>query len=139
EARDRLAAEQVALEARTRLRRAELSGNSTLLDLGASQRALLNERISRAEQELRELQALINDRRRTLSEETVEELSREAEKAGSDRLLIRESQANLKLSDTLLKYTEQLNEVTQQNLQVRRQLDSLTQSERALEEQVNVL
>ena len=139
EARDRLAAEQVALEARTRLRRAELSGNSTLLDLGASQRALLNERISRAEQEFLELQSLINDRRRTLSEQTVEELSREAEKAGSDRLLIRESQANLKLSDTLLKYTEQLNEVTQQNLQVRRQLDSLTQSERALEEQVNVL
>ena len=142
EARDRLTAEQLALEARTQLRRAELSGNSTLLDLGTSQRALLTERVERAEQELVELQSLINDRRRELSEQTVEELSREAEKAekaGADRLLRRESQANLKLSDTLLRYTDQLNEVTRQNLQVRRQLDNLTQSERALEEQVNVL
>ncbi len=139
EGRDRLAAEQSALEARNELRRAELSGNSTLLDLGSSQRALLSERVSRAEEELGQLQSLINQQRRELSAETVEELSLEAQKVGSDRLLARESQLNLQLSDTLLGYTERLNELTQQNLLIRRQLDSLTQSERALEEQANVL
>ncbi len=139
EARQSLLAEQAALEARNQLRRAELSGNSVLLDLGTARRALLDERIQRAEQDVLELQTLINEKRRALSEQTAEEISREAERTRSDRLLARESRANLELSDALLAYTEQLNEVTRQNLQVRRQLDSLTQNERALEEQVNAL
>jgi potassium efflux system protein len=139
ERRERLEAELAALNAKTALRRQELAGNSLLQDLGTSQRDLLVERIGRLEQESFDLQTLINDKRRALSEKTVAELSREAEKAGSDTLLASESAANLKLSDYLLRTTERLNQVTRQNLQTKQQLDTLSQSDQALEEQISVL
>ncbi|HUE92004.1 mechanosensitive channel MscK [Pseudomonas sp.] len=139
ERRDLLSAELVKLEAQTHLRRQELAGNSALQDLGNSRRALLEERIKRVEQELLDLQTLINEKRRALSAQTVEEQSREAEKAGSSTLLARERAANLKLSDYLLRATERLNQLTRENLQTKQQLDSLNQSDQALEEQISVL
>jgi len=139
ERRDLLSAELVKLEAQTNLRRQELAGNSALQDLGNSRRALLEERIQRVEQELLNLQTLINEKRRALSAQTVEEQSREAEKAGSSTLLARERAANLKLSDYLLRATERLNQLTRENLQTKQQLDSLNQSDQALEEQISVL
>lgn len=54
-------------------------------------------------------------------------------------MLATESAANLKLSDYLLKSTDRLNEVTQQNLQTKQLLDSVTQTDAALDEQISVL
>jgi potassium efflux system protein len=139
ERRDQLTAELALLTAQTQLRRQELAGNSLLQDLGNAQRELLEERIKRAEQERLELQSLINERRRAESEQTVAEQSREAERAGSDKLLARESTRNLKLSDYLLRATERLNQLTEQNLQTRQQLDNLAQADQALDEQIGVL
>ncbi|MET1081246.1 MAG: mechanosensitive channel MscK [Pseudomonas sp.] len=139
ERRDLLLAELAALNSQTLLLRQELVGNSLLQDLGNSQRDLLEARMGVLEQESLELQSLINDKRRTLSEKTFAEQTLEAEKAGSDKLLATESAANLKLSDYLLRSTERLNLLTQQNLQTKQQLDSLNQSDQALEEQINVL
>ena len=134
-----LLAEQAALNSLLALRRDELAGNSLLQDIGASQRDLLVERIARTEQETRELQALINDKRRQESEKTVAELSVEVQKAGSDSLLAKESAANLKLSDYLLKTTTRLNELTEQNLKTKQLQDNINQSDQALEEQISVL
>ncbi|MDA7084895.1 mechanosensitive channel MscK [Pseudomonas sp. SA3-5] len=139
ERRDLLNAELAALNAQTLLRREELAGNSLLQDLGSSQRDLLDERIKRLEQELLDLQSLVNQKRRAQSEKTVAEQSLEAEKAGSDKLLASVSTRNLKLSDYLLRSTERLNQLTQQNLQTRQQLDALNQSDQALDEQIGVL
>jgi len=139
ERRNQLNAELSLLAAQTQLRRQELAGNSLLQDLGSAQRALLEERINRAEQERQALQGLINERRRAESEQTVAEQSREAERASSDRLLARESSLNLKLSDYLLRATDRLNGLTEQNLQTRQQLDNLNQANRALDEQIRVL
>ncbi|WP_324732003.1 mechanosensitive channel MscK [Pseudomonas paeninsulae] len=139
ERRDLLNAELAALNAQTQLRREELAGNSLLQDLGSSQRDLLDERIKRLEQELLELQSLVNEKRRAQSEKTVAEQSIEAKKAGSDKLLTSVSTRNLKLSDYLLRSTERLNQLTQQNLQTRQQLDALNQSDQALDEQIGVL
>jgi potassium-dependent mechanosensitive channel len=139
ERRDQLNAELAKLEAQTQLRRQELTGNNLLQDLGNNRRALLGERISRLDQELLDLQSLINDKRRNLSEQTVAEQSREAEKAGTDSLLAQESALNLKLSDYLLRATDRLNELTRLNLQTKQQLDSLSQIDKALEEQISVL
>ncbi|WP_372866425.1 mechanosensitive channel MscK, partial [Pseudomonas sp.] len=139
ERRDLLSAELAALNAQTLLRREELAGNSLLQDLGSSQRDLLDERIKRLEQELLDLQSLVNEKRRAQSEKTVAEQSLEAEKAGSDKLLASVSSRNLKLSDYLLRSTERLNQLTQQNLQTRQQLDALNQSDQALDEQIDVL
>ncbi|WP_339523318.1 mechanosensitive channel MscK [Pseudomonas sp. EA_35y_Pfl2_R111] len=139
ERRDQLNAELAKLEAQTQLRRQELAGNSLLQDLGNSRRSLLDERIKRLEKELLDLQNLINEKRRNLSEQTVAEQSREAEKAGSGTVLARESALNLKLSDYLLRSTDRLNELTRLNLQTKQQLDSLNQSDQALAEQISVL
>ncbi|MGB4073744.1 mechanosensitive channel MscK [Pseudomonas sp.] len=139
ERRDQLNAELAQLHAQTQLHRQELAGNSLLQDLADSRRMLLEERIRRLEQELLDLQTLINDKRRAFSQQTVAEQSREAEKAGPGTLLARESALNLKLSDYLLRATERLNQLTQQNLQTKQQLDSLNQSDQALEEQISVL
>jgi potassium efflux system protein len=139
ERRNQLNAELAKLDAQTNLRRQELAGNNLLQDLGNSRRSLLEERIKRLEQELLDLQNLINEKRRNLSEQTLAEQSREAEKAGTDSLLAQESALNLKLSDYLLRATDRLNELTRLNLQTKQQLDSLSQSDQALEEQISVL
>lgn len=139
EGRNKLLAEQQELEARNQLRRAELSGNNLLLDLGNARKALLEEQINRTEHELLALQSVINEQRRARSEQTQAELALNAEKIGSDQLLSQASQNNLDLSSELLHYTEQLNSVTEANLRVRRQLDAVGQSERILQEQVNAL
>lgn len=139
ERRDLLNAELAKLEAQTQLRRQELAGNSQLQDLGNSRRTLLEEHIRRIEQELLDLQTLINNKRQAQSEQTVAEQSREALKAGDGTLLARESALNLKLSDYLLRATERLNQLTRDNLQTKQQLDSVNQSDQALDEQISVL
>lgn len=139
EAKQKLYAELAALDAQSQLLRQELQSNSLLQDLSTGQRDLLTLKISRLEQENQALQSLINDKRRAESEKTVAELAKENQQAGSDNLLSQQSAENLKLSDHLLRTTERLNELTQKNLQTRQQLDSLSQTEQALEEQINVL
>ncbi len=139
ERRALLDAEIVSLTAQIDLRRQELAGNSQLQDLGKARRDLLAERIARAEKETQALQALINEKRRAESEQTVAEFSARVQQAGSDKLLAAESAENLKLSDYLLRATERLNRLNQQNLQTRQQLDTLNQTDQALEEQISVL
>ncbi|MDH1264136.1 mechanosensitive channel MscK [Pseudomonas sp. GD03944] len=139
EQRDQLTAELAALDAQTQLRRQELAGNSLLQDLGNARRDLLMERIRRAEQDSQDLQSMINERRRESSEQTVAELAREARNATPDSVLAEESAVNVKLSDYLLRATDRLNELTQRNLQTRQQLDTLSQADQALEEQISVL
>lgn len=134
-----LKAELLALESKSNLRRAELSGNSVLQELGSSRRDLLLSQVNRQEQDILALQSLLNQKRQADSEKTVAELSLEVSKAGTDSLLLRESNLNLKLSDYLLTITERRNQLTQRNLLVRQQLDSVQQTDQALEEQISVL
>jgi potassium efflux system protein len=139
ERRDQLNAELALLDAKNRLSRQELAGNSLLQDLSNSRRALLEERIARILVELQELQSLVNDKRHEISEQTLAEQSNEAKKAGKDSLLAQASKLNLKYSDDLLQVTDRLNRLTHKNLETKQQLDNLSQSDQALEEQINVL
>jgi potassium efflux system protein len=139
EQRNLLLSEQAALNAQLQLRRNELAGNSLLQDIGASQRDLLTAQIARAEQQTRDLQSLINDRRRAESEKTVAELSAEVEKAGTGNLLAKETADNLKISDYLLKSTTRVNQLTQQNLNTKQLQDNINLSDQALAEQIEVL
>lgn len=136
---DSLKAELLALESKNNLRRAELAGNSVLQELGSNRREFLLNKVRLQEQDILSLQSLLNEKRQADSEKTVAELSLEVSKAGTDSLLLRESGLNLKLSDYLLTVTERRNQLTQRNLLVRQQLDSVQQTDQALEEQINVL
>ena len=137
--RNLLNAESSALTSLIALRRQELAGNSLLQDLSGSQHDLLVEKTARQDQEIQELQTLINQKRLAQSQQTVTQQSLEAQKSGSSSLLATESALNLKLSDYLLRSTDRLNEVTQQNLETKQQLDNVTQSDQALDEQISVL
>ncbi|WP_353232674.1 mechanosensitive channel MscK [Pseudomonas helleri] len=137
--RNQLSAESAALTALIALRRQELAGNSQLQDLSGSQHDLLLEKTTRQDQEIQDLQTLINKKRLAQSQQTVTEQSIEAQKSGSSSLLATESATNLRLSDYLLRSTDRLNVVTQQNLETKQQLDNVTQSDQALDEQINVL
>ncbi|MFF7706366.1 mechanosensitive channel MscK [Pseudomonas sp. NPDC007930] len=137
--RNQYLAEQASINAQVALRRQELSGNSLLQDLGNSQHDLLIEKVGRVAQELQDLQSLINQKRLAQSQQTVNEQSAEAQKAGTSSLLATESATNVRLSDYLLRSTDRLNELTQQNLKVKQQLDALNQTDQALDEQINVL
>ncbi|MDY0205370.1 MAG: mechanosensitive channel MscK [Pseudomonas sp.] len=136
---DALKAELLALESKSNLRRAELTGNSVLQELGGHRSDLLQHKVRLQEQAILALQSLLNEKRQADSEKTVAELSLEVSKAGTDSLLLRESSLNLKLSDYLLTITERRNQLTQRNLVVRQQLDSVQQTDQALEEQISVL
>ncbi|NLZ80047.1 MAG: mechanosensitive channel MscK, partial [Gammaproteobacteria bacterium] len=136
---DALQAELLALESKNNLRRAELNGNSALQELGSSSSDLLKLKLRLQEEDVLALQSLLNQKRQADSEKTVAELALEVSKAGTDSLLLRESSLNLKLSDYLLTVTERRNQLTQRNLVVRQQLDSVQQTEQALEEQISVL
>ena len=137
--RNQYNAELAAINALINLRREELAGNSQLQDLGNSQHDLLVEKTTRLDQEIQDLQTLINQKRLAQSQETVTQQSLEAQKAGGSSVLATESATNVKLSDYLLRSTDRLNELTQQNLKTKQQLDLLTQSDQALDEQISVL
>ena len=137
--RNQYNAEIAALNALITLRRQELAGNSLLQDLGNSQHDLLMEKTSRMAQEIQDLQSLINQKRLAQSQQTVNQQSLEAQKAGSSSILATESATNVKLSDYLLRSTDRLNALTQQNLKTQQQLDSLSQTDQALDQQISVL
>jgi potassium efflux system protein len=139
EQRGLLLSEQTAVNAQLLLLRSELANNSLLQDIGSSQRDLLAEQITRAEQKTRELQSLINDKRQAQSEKTVAQLSAEVEKVGSVSLLAKETAANLKVSDFLLSSTTRLNQLAEQNLKTSQLQNSIDQSTQALDEQIEVL
>lgn len=142
ERRDLLAAQARALDAASALRRQQLAGNDQLQQLGQARRDLLRAQIAREEHELQTLGVAINDLRRERSEKTVAELSNELRRSsstGEGGLLVREAEVNHRLSEFLLRTTDQLNDLTQRNMRARQQLDALTQAEKTLEEQISVL
>ncbi|MBV2133563.1 mechanosensitive channel MscK [Pseudomonas sp. MAP12] len=134
-----LQSELAALEAVSLLRREELAGTTALQDLSASQRALLTQRIARLEAEILALQNSLNTKRREESAETVAQLSRESIDNQRGSLLATQADLNLALSDYLLKSTDRANELIRKNIETKQQLDSITQAEQALDEQIDVL
>jgi len=139
---DRLALKQVELRVVQQsglLLRQQLAGNATLKEYGLAQRELLNARIERAEQELSALQRAVNERRRTLSEQTVDAAVLSGDRSIDSKLLHEQNERNRQLSDELLETTNRIAKLTQQNMTARQQLDRLGQIEQNLSEQIAIL
>lgn len=134
-----LRAEQRALQRHNELLRQRLNANSTLQDLAMQQRDLLSRQISDIEADLQVLQDLIDSKRRTQSERTVSEATEEALQAGNQQLLREQGALNRRLSEELLRATNQLGELTRKNILTKQQIDSVTQIESALDQQIGVL
>ena len=134
-----LRAEQRALQRHNELLRQRLNANSVLQDVAMHQRDLLSRQISDIELDIQTLQDLIDAKRRTQSELTVSETTEQALQAGNQRLLREQGALNRRLSEELLRATNQLGELTRKNIQTKQQIDSVTQIESALDQQIGVL
>ncbi|ENO89166.1 mechanosensitive channel MscK [Thauera linaloolentis] len=140
ERRAALSAEWHALDARSALRLAELSGSSQLQEVAQAQRELAEFELGRIEHDMELIQSAINQRRRAETLETVQQLTRgDAAAAADGSLLARETASNQTLSAYLLRATEHLAKLKQRNLDAQQRLDALNRSSTLIAEQINVL
>ena len=134
-----LLSERELLHQQTQLLKEQMASNDILLDLGTALRDLEITRSEQLDKEMLELQGMISSKRREESEKTIEQFSLAAKLATPDSLFAKENNANLKLSTDILQATDRLNLVNRRNLQVNQQLDSVNQTKKSLDENINVL
>ncbi|MCV2217624.1 mechanosensitive channel MscK [Thauera sp. Sel9] len=140
EHRAALAAEWHALDARSALRLAELSGSGLLQDAAQAQRELAEFELGRIEHDMELVQSAINQRRRAEMLETVQQLNQaDADTATGDGLIARATAGNQTLSAYLLRATEHLADLKQRNLDTQQRLDALNRSSTLIAEQIEVL
>ena len=139
EARVQLLSERELISLQTDLLKEQMASNDILLDLGTSLRDLEILRSKRLDNEMLELQTLSSNKRREESEKAIEQFSLAAKHATPDSLFAREAQANLELSTDILATTDQLSLINRRNLEVNQQLDSINQTKKSLDENINVL
>ncbi|SDT92069.1 mechanosensitive channel MscK [Halopseudomonas salegens] len=133
-----LRAETASLQRANELMRQRLNANNVLQELASHERDLLNQQTAVIDMDIQVLQDVIHDKRLSASEQAVDDVSLAAE--SSDHQLLREQGSlNRQLSESLLRATTQISELTRKNIQTRQQIDSLTQVDRALEQQISVL
>ncbi|SFM30838.1 mechanosensitive channel MscK [Halopseudomonas yangmingensis] len=133
-----LRSELQSLQISTELLQQRLNNNAVLQDLANRRRDLLTRQIADIEQEIQIFQELINNKRLADSEQTLSEVSAGLD-ADNHQLLRQQASINRQLSEELLRATTEVGELTRKNLQTRQQIDSLTQIDRALEQQIDVL
>lgn len=131
--------EQQSLVQANDLLRQQLAANSVLLSQATQKRDLLKHQIDVIELEVRVLQDVINEKRRLQSEQTVSETTTQTLLINNHQLLRQQGVINQQLSEELLATTNRVGELTRKNIKMLKQIDSVTQIDRALEQQISVL
>ncbi|WP_373185279.1 mechanosensitive channel MscK [Halopseudomonas sp.] len=135
-----LKAEQQSLQDSSSLLRQQLAVNSVLQDLASQRRSLMSQQIADIEFEIQALQDVINEKRLSQSEQTVSDTTAKALLGASNHELLKtQGSLNRRLSEELLAATSEVGELTRKNITTKQQIDSATQIENALEQQINVL
>lgn len=135
----RLRAERQSLQKSNDLLSQQLAANSVLQELTTHKRDLLNAQIAEIAAEIAALQDIINEKRRTRSEQTVSDADTQVLLNGDHQLLREQGSLNRDLSEELLRTTNWVGELTRSNIETKQQIDSLTQIDQALEQQISVL
>ena len=139
-ARERaIQAELSQLELANSLLRQQLSANNVLLDLANAKRRLLLAELNNIENEINALQDVIDDKRRSLSEQVISDTTAESTQISNHQLLHKQSLINQRISEELLAASNQISTLSRRNIQTTQQLDHLTQLESALDQQISVL
>lgn len=139
-ARERaIQAELSQLELGNALLRQQLSANNVLLDLANARRRLLLAELNNIENEINALQDVIDDKRRSLSEQVISDTTAESTQISNHQLLHKQSLTNQRISEELLASSNQISSLSRRNIQTTQQLDYLTQLESALDQQISVL
>lgn len=134
-----LQAELAQLELANALLRQQLSANNTLLELANARRRLLLAELGNIEHEINALQDVIDDKRRSLSEQVISDTTAESTELSNHQLLHKQSLTNQRLSEELLASSNQISTLSRRNIQTTQQIDYLTQLESALDQQISVL
>lgn len=132
-------AEVLSLEHSSNLLRQQLSGNNILLDLANEKRRLLLVELGNIDREINVLQDVIDEKRRSLSEQVISDTTAEAEQISNHQLLHKQSLINQRISEELLESSNRISALSRRNIQITQQIDFLTQQASALDQQISVL
>ncbi|MGE6106316.1 mechanosensitive channel MscK [Aeromonas sobria] len=136
--RSKLTAEQALLDLQLAYLQKELDNRTSMQDLAIKQRDYHNAHLALEEQKLQLLQKEISAKRLGNTEKTAEQTGELV--ANQDNPLVqREQELNHQLSQQLVSATSNLNSLMQKNLQAKSWLERGTQTERNLNEQVQML
>ncbi|MCC1495493.1 mechanosensitive channel MscK [Alcanivorax sp. 1008] len=137
------AALQLELDAtskRMELSRRELWSTDSLRLLAEARQQLLTEQITDAELQLNLLQEQINYKRRTRTEQLIQDaLSQLPEHFSASPILNQAMQENNELADELMAMTESTNALIRDNVRIENTLDRTRQALRSLNEQIEML
>ena len=135
---DMLQAERDYLQLTNDLLRQKLSGNNALQDLATQKKNLLSLQIRQIEDDIKVLQDVINEKRQSQSEKTVSDATL-PEQETQNQVLQQQSSINRGLSEELLSATSEIGDLTRRNIETKQQTEHLSQVDKALEQQIDVL
>ena len=116
-----------------------LKNSDQLTVLYQSRYDLLNQKAQVQQQQLTAIQEVINQQNLAQSQSQVELVQQQQQSAVKNNYIQKELERNAQLSQFLLEQTEKTNTLTQDELRMRSVLDSLTQTQRTIDEQISAL
>lgn len=134
--------EQYYLQQQNDFQKKVLQANTQLQDVLQKQRDYSAEFIEVLNEQIQQVQATISDKRLDNSEETAREVQSSPSanlNASNNPLVQKEIAINKQLSERLISVTQENNLMVQKGIKVQSWLERVTQTERNLKEQINVL
>lgn len=116
-----------------------LKNSDQLTVLYQSRYDLLNVRVQVQQQQISAMQEVINQKNLAQTQNQVEQVQQQQQSAVKNDYIQKELDRNAQLSKFLLEQTEKTNTLTQDELRMRNVLDSLTQTQRTIDEQISAL
>ena len=116
-----------------------LKNSDQLTVLYQSRYDLLNTRLQVQQQQIAAIQEVINQKNLEQSQNQVEQAQQQQQHSAQNTYIQKELERNAELSQYLLQQTERTNTLTQEDLRMRNVLDSLTQTQHTIDEQISAL
>ncbi len=116
-----------------------LKNSDQLTVLYQSRYDLLNARAQVQQQQISAMQEAINQQHLAQTQNQVDQVQQQSQSAVKNNYIQKELERNAQLSQFLLEQTEKTNTLTQDELRMRSVLDSLTQTQRTIDEQISAL
>ena len=116
-----------------------LKNSDQLTVLYQSRYDLLNARAQVLQQQIAAIQEAINQQHLAQTQNQVDQVQQQSQSAVKNNYIQKELERNAQLSQFLLEQTEKTNALTQDELRMRSVLDSLTQTQRTIDEQISAL
>jgi len=116
-----------------------LKNSDQLTVLYQSRYDLLNARAQVQQQQISSMQEAINQQHLAQTQNQVDQVQQQSQSAVKNNYIQKELERNAQLSQFLLEQTEKTNTLTQDELRMRSVLDSLTQTQRTIDEQISAL